>query len=139
VADAFAPAAEEQGHKLTGAITPAVAVYGDRELLTQMLANLVENALHHTPPGTEVRVSLSARADGVMLAVEDNGPGIPEAERERVLQRFYRLEHSRTTPGSGLGLSLVAAIAELHRSSLRLEDAYPGLRVSVTFPRTGHA
>ena len=74
-----------------------------------------------------------------MLAVEDNGPGIPEAERERVLQRFYRLEHSRTTPGSGLGLSLVAAIVELHRSSLRLEDAYPGLRVSVTFPRIQRA
>jgi signal transduction histidine kinase len=136
VAEAFTPAAEEQGHKLRGAVTPAVAVYGDRELLTQMLANLVENALHHTPPGTEVHVLLSTGVAGVVLAVEDNGPGIPEAERERVLQRFYRLEHSRTTPGSGLGLSLVAAIAELHRSSLRLEDAYPGLRVSVTFPRT---
>jgi signal transduction histidine kinase len=136
VAEAFAPAAEEQGHKLKEAVTPGVVVYGDRELLTQMLANLVENALHHTPPGTGVCVSLSTGAAGVMLAVEDNGPGIPEAERERVLQRFYRLEYSRTTPGSGLGLSLVAAIAELHRASLRLEDAYPGLRVSVMFPHT---
>jgi signal transduction histidine kinase len=134
VAEAFAPAAEEQGHKLTGTVTPAVTAYGDRELLTQMLANLVENALHHTPPGTAVRVSLSTGTAGVMLAVEDNGPGIPETERERVLQRFYRLEQSRTTPGSGLGLSLVAAIAELHRARLRLEDAHPGLRVSLTFP-----
>lgn len=139
VAEAFTPAAEEQGDELTGAITPGLTVYGDRELLTQMLANLVENALHHTPPGTQVRVLLSTGSAGVALAVEDNGPGIPETERERVLQRFYRLEQSRTTPGSGLGLSLVAAIAELHGASLRLEDARPGLRISVTLPRADGA
>ena len=139
VAEAFTPAAEEQGHELRMAIAPGVRIYGDRELLTQMLVNLVENALHHTPPGTRVRVALSAGPAGVALDVEDDGPGIPEAEREQVLQRFYRLEQSRTTPGSGLGLSLAAAIAELHGARLCLEDARRGLRVSVTFPRSERA
>jgi signal transduction histidine kinase len=132
VAEAFAPSAEEAGYTLVAEATPGIAVHGDRELLTQMLVNLVENALRHTPPGTQVRLLLGCRAGRAVLAVEDNGPGVPEAERELVLRRFYRVDHSRTTPGSGLGLSLVAAVAELHGAELRLEDARPGLRVSVT-------
>jgi signal transduction histidine kinase len=132
VAEAFTPSAEEAGYELVAEVTPGIAVHGDRELLTQMLVNLVENALRHTPPGTQVRLSLGCRAGRAVLAVEDNGPGVPEAERELVLRRFYRVDHSRTTPGSGLGLSLVAAVAELHGAELRLEDARPGLRVSVT-------
>jgi signal transduction histidine kinase len=133
VVDAFAPSAEDEGRRITADIAPGIAVHGDKELLTQMLVNLVENALRHTPIGTEVRLSLarSGRRQ-VVLAVQDNGPGIPHDERERVLRRFYRLDHSRTTRGSGLGLSLVAAVAELHGAALRLEDAGPGLRVSVT-------
>ncbi len=136
VAEAFAPAAEDAGRSLTARIAPGVRVHGDRELLTQMLVNLVENALRHTPPGSRIRV-LAARVgdDGPTLAVEDNGPGVPEHERARVVRRFYRMEQSRTTPGSGLGLSLVAAIATLHGARLDLADADPGLCVSVAFPR----
>ncbi|HJS86138.1 MAG TPA: HAMP domain-containing sensor histidine kinase [Acetobacteraceae bacterium] len=142
VADAFAPVAEDEGRALRAEIAPGVTVHGDQELLTQMLANLVENALRHTPPGSRVRVLLAEQASGdpasgPVLSVEDNGTGIPENERGRVLRRFHRLEQSRTTPGSGLGLSLVAAVAELHGARLGLEDAGPGLRVSLAFP-AGH-
>lgn len=139
VVDAFAPSAEEQGHKLSARVAPAIQVQGNRELLTQLLVNLVENALRHTPQGTLVVVSvLSLAAHGaVRLTVEDDGPGIPAAERNLVLRRFYRCEQSRTTPGNGLGLSLVAAIAALHSAELRLEDAAPGLRVAVLFKAAG--
>ncbi|MGH7159459.1 MAG: ATP-binding protein [Acetobacteraceae bacterium] len=134
VVDAFAPSAEEEGHPMTGRIERGIVILGDKELLTQFLVNLVENALRHTAAGTRIMVSL-ARTDGdaVQLAVEDRGSGIPAEERALVLRRFYRLEQSRTTPGNGLGLSLVAAIAHLHGAALRLEDAAPGLRVTVTF------
>jgi signal transduction histidine kinase len=132
VAEAFTPSAEEAGYVVAAAVTPGIAVHGDRELLTQMLVNLVENALRHTPPGTVLRLLLDKQAGRAVLVVEDNGPGVPEAERELVLRRFYRLDHSRSTPGSGLGLSLVAAVAELHGAALRLDDARPGLRVSVS-------
>jgi signal transduction histidine kinase len=135
VAEAFTPSAEEAGYALTAEVAPGIAVHGDRELLTQMLVNLVENALRHTPPGTRVRLTLGRRAGRAVLVVEDNGPGVPEAEREPILRRFYRLDHSRSTPGSGLGLSLVAAAAELHGAALRLADAGPGLRVTVQFSR----
>ncbi|HUN39505.1 MAG TPA: HAMP domain-containing sensor histidine kinase [Acetobacteraceae bacterium] len=137
VADAFAPSAEDEGRCLTADVAPGVVVHGDKELLTQMLVNLVDNALRHTPCGTEVRLSLLRQGRQAVLAVEDNGAGIPEAERAHVLRRFYRLDHSRTTPGSGLGLSLVAAVAELHGAALRLEDARPGLRVSVALGTMG--
>lgn len=134
VVDAFAPSAEEQGHPMTGRIERGISILGDKELLTQLLVNLVENALRHTSFGTTIQVSL-ARAAGqaVELSVEDRGSGIPAEERALVLRRFYRREQSRTTPGNGLGLSLVAAIARLHGAALRLEDAAPGLRVTVTF------
>jgi signal transduction histidine kinase len=138
VADAFAPAAEDEGRRIIADISPGIAVHGDKELLTQMLVNLVENALRHTPRGTEVRLSLSRLGQRqALLVVQDNGPGVPEAEREQVLRRFYRLDHSRTTPGSGLGLSLVAAVAELHCGTLQLASAQPGLRVSVTLGAAG--
>jgi signal transduction histidine kinase len=135
VAEAFAPSAEDEGRRLTAEVAPGIAVHGDRELLTQMLVNLVENALRHTPPGTQVRLLLRDQGGRAVLAVEDNGSGVPEAERELILRRFYRLDHSRSTPGSGLGLSLVAAVAELHGAELRLEDARPGLRVSLNLSR----
>lgn len=134
VVEAFAPSAEEQGRVLVAEATPPLQVRGNRELLTQLLVNLVENSLRHTPPGTRVAVSLrQPAAGGVELRVEDNGPGIPAAERGLVLRRFYRCESSRTTPGNGLGLSLVAAIAALHHAELRLGDAAPGLRVVLVF------
>jgi len=89
--------------------------------------------MHHTPPGTHIVVALAQAGDDAVASVADDGPGIPEGERDKVLQRFYRLAASRTTPGNGLGLALVAAIAELHGAKLELGDNRPGLRVSLRF------
>ncbi len=127
VAEVYAPAAEERGQRLDSLIAPGVMLNGDRALMTQLLANLVENAVRHGREGG--RVMLQLDPDGI--AVADDGPGIPEAEREAVFRRFHRLDAARSTPGSGLGLALVRAIAELHGLRIALEDAAPGLRVRV--------
>lgn len=128
VADIFEPSAAQ----LTLTVEDA-KVQGDRTLLGQMLSNLIENALRHTEE-REIALALRCEDGHVTLTVADQGPGISEAERDKVLQRLYRLDRSRGTPGHGLGLSLVAAVAQLHGATLRLEDNEPGLRVVVIFP-----
>ena len=134
VAEAYAPAVEESGRTLRTDIAEGVQVGGDRGLLSQLFVNLVENALHHTPPGTTIALRLSGQPAGVVAEVADTGPGIPADERVKVFRRFYRLERSRTAPGSGLGLSTVAAIVELHHAAIELLDNEPGLRVVIRFP-----
>ncbi len=134
VVDAFAPSAEEAGQTLELARADAVAVDGDPELLTQMLVNVVENALRHAGPGARIGVAVTKTAEAAAISVSDNGPGVAEPERTRVFDRFYRLEASRSTPGSGLGLALVAAVVKLHGADVRLLDAHPGLEARVTFP-----
>ena len=129
VIDAFSPAIEDAGKSLVTRVASNVMIRGDRELLTQLLVNLVENAIRHTPDGARIEMSLKTTPEGAVGVVADNGPGVPEAERERIFQRFYRSEHSRSTPGNGLGLSLVAAVAVLHRIEVELQDNKPGLRV----------
>ena len=136
VADDFAPVAEDTGHRLAFADGPPVWIEGDTELLTQMTINLVENALRHTPTGCTVRLSVDAAAGEPMLTVSDDGPGVPDAERSRLFDRFYRREQSRSTPGSGLGLALVQAVARLHRGEASLADAGPGLEARILFPAT---
>lgn len=138
VADAYAPAIEDQGASLQTEILPEVTMTGDRELLVQLFANLIENALRYTPAGTRIVMRLTNQPQQAIAEIADNGPGIPEQERTRVFRRFYRLEQSRTTPGNGLGLSLVAAIAELHGASIDLQDNQPGLKVRISFPLPGH-
>ena len=139
VAEAYGPALEDSGRFLVTDIADMVAIVGDRELLVQLIANLVENALRHTPTGTTVTMRLS-RADGRACAeISDNGPGIPEDERNRVFRRFYRLERSRTTPGNGLGLSLVAAIVELHDAAIEIADSAPGMKVTIRFSEVRRA
>jgi signal transduction histidine kinase len=133
VLEVYVPAAEEKQQILSIDIAPGTRSSGDRELLMQLVANLCENAIRHSPRQTRIEVGLHATKDGSELVIADRGPGIPIEARGKVFQRFYRLESSRTTPGSGLGLSLVAAIAELHEIGIRLEDNEPGLRVVVTF------
>jgi signal transduction histidine kinase len=132
VTEIYQPSLEEKCQALVVQIDDALRVKGDRELLTQMFANLLENAVRHSPP--HARVELSARRLGAMIEVSiaDNGPGIAPEFRHKVLQRFFRLEASRSTPGNGLGLSLVEAIARLHESELALSDHEPGLRVNIT-------
>ena len=116
------------GKALVSSIEPNIHVRGDRELLAQLFVNLIENALRHTPSGATISISL-ARRDGQAIAeVSDTGPGIPENERVNVFKRFYRLDHSRSTPGAGLGLALVAAVADLHSARVQLLDNEPGLR-----------
>jgi signal transduction histidine kinase len=139
VVDAFAPSAEDARQALSLAAGSPVRVDGDPELLTQMLVNLVENALRHAGPGAHIEVGVRRTAGGAVLTVTDNGPGVPAAERERLFDRFYRLEHSRSTPGSGLGLALVAAVAKLHDAEVRLLDAAPGLEARISFPPSGEA
>jgi signal transduction histidine kinase len=133
VIDAYESVVEDAGQTLTWSIANGIEVRGDKNLLAQLLANLIENASRHCPTGTPIRVSLGSDPAPV-LEVADNGPGIPADMREAVLRRFVRLEQSRTSPGSGLGLAVVKAIADLHDARLKLDDNGPGLRVTLTFP-----
>lgn len=135
VVDAYRPDAEEAGLVLLSEIVPDLSVQGDAELLTQAVANIVENAWRHTIPGTVITLRLwQDRACNTCLEVADNGPGVQPHDLPRLTNRFFRAQRSRTTAGSGLGLSLVAAVAELHGAAIRFHDATPGLRVQLTFP-----
>lgn len=135
VAELYEPLAEDKGIRLRVDLARGLCASGNRHLLSQAVANLVDNAIKYTPEGGVVAVLLSDGPDGPMLSVQDTGPGVPPQCRDKVLERFHRLESSRNAPGSGLGLSLVAAVAKLHGASLTLSDAEPGLRVSLAFPR----
>jgi signal transduction histidine kinase len=134
VIEVYEPMAEEKGQRLAAKISTGLAVWGDRELLAQMLANIIENAMKHSPVGATIDLAANPTAAAVEVVVRDNGPGIPEAERQHVFDRFYRVEHSRSTPGGGLGLSLVKAIAARHQIAVELGDNKPGLQVSLRFP-----
>jgi signal transduction histidine kinase len=131
-AELYEPVAEEKGFVLTVVEEPGVKIRGDRHLLSQALTNLLDNALKYGRGRIEIRVF---RRDGqAFVEVADRGPGIPPEDRQTVLDRFVRLEPSRTTPGNGLGLSLVRAITHRHGGSVELSDNRPGLRVRLEFP-----
>jgi signal transduction histidine kinase len=127
----YQPLAEEAGVQLIVSATPGVSVEADAKLLFEAVSNLVDNAIKFTGQGGEVRLQLDGRPEAPRLIVQDNGPGVPDGERTAVLQRFYRSERDKLTPGSGLGLSIVAAIVRLHRFRLELQDSAPGLRVVI--------
>lgn len=126
--------AEEREVTLVLDIPDRLPLFGDRALVQQATANLVDNALKFTPPGSTVRIEGRTRPNGIEITVSDQGPGIPAEDRDRAVERFYRGESARNTPGSGLGLTLVGAVAQLHGGSLRLEDAKPGLRATLVLP-----
>ena len=126
--EVFEPTATEQGQVLhCNLVEGKIEITGDRALLGQMVSNLIENAMRHTPQGTNITVGLDRHNGRTRLMVCDTGPGIPAEAREKVLQRLYRLDRSRHTPGNGLGLSLVDAVAKLHGAELELRDNAPGL------------
>lgn len=133
VIELYEPVAQDKRQTLTTDIRPAQIV-GDRHLLSQALANLLDNAVKYTPEGGAIRIAIGTTGDKPTLCVADSGPGIPPELHEKVLERFFRLDASRSTPGSGLGLSLVAAVARLHNATLLLEDNKPGLKVTLAFP-----
>ncbi|MBK8175526.1 MAG: HAMP domain-containing histidine kinase [Rhodospirillales bacterium] len=150
-AELYEPLAEEKGIRLDIETRPAPRVAAQRELLAQAVANLLDNAVKHTPAGGAITVRVVEDGGGAMLTIADTGPGIPAVDRERVLERFVRLQESRSGPGAGLGLSLVAAVAKLHGAHLRLDDnpawltteraplaapgtAGPGLSIEICFP-----
>jgi hypothetical protein len=138
VADLYEAVAEERSIALRVQSPAHVLVYGDRALIQQAVANLVDNAVKFSPAGGRVEVAVIDGAP-VVISISDQGAGIPESDREKATDRFYRGETARHTPGSGLGLSLVLAVAQLHGGRLRLEDAQPGLRAVLTLPQSEEA
>ena len=150
VGELYEPLAEQKGLELKVEAPAATPARGNRELVSQALANLVDNAIKYAKPNgggakamngapAEILVKAGSEGDRILLTVADRGPGIPDADRGRVVERFVRLEQSRSEPGSGLGLSLASAVARLHGGELKLEDNQPGLRTTIALPRAGPA
>jgi len=148
VGELYEPLAEEKGLELRVDAAGTAPVRGNRELVSQALANLIDNAIKYAAEDSagklngkpaEILVKAGNEGERIVLTVEDHGPGIPAADRGRVVERFVRLEKSRSEPGSGLGLSLASAVARLHGGELKLEDNEPGLRSIIALPRAGPA
>ena len=143
VAELYEPLCEEKGLDFRAELTPRLTARGNREFIAQALANLLDNAVKYTLAGGAVVLRVRRRSSGeVEFSVTDTGPGVAEADRARIVQRFVRLENSRNQPGSGLGLSLVAAVAEAHGGRLEIDEGPgsvgetgPGLRVALVLPR----
>jgi signal transduction histidine kinase len=134
VAELFDPAAEEKGSRLETSGGESVEILGDRDLLFDAISNLVDNAIKHGRERGLVRISTNWRENGAVLMISDDGPGVPANETELIFQRFYRSEKSRCTPGNGLGLSIVAAVARVHGADIKLFSNQPGLTVELLFP-----
>ena len=136
VVEAYECVGEDTNHRISlrSSIGSGARIRGDRDLLTQLFANLIENALRHTPEGSLISIGIERSSAHARVSVCDDGPGIPAAERERVFRRLYRLDKSRSTQGNGLGLSLVAAVAALHDASIALSGNDPGLAVVIELP-----
>ncbi len=147
MAELYEPAGEDKGLEFAAEIEKGLMIEGNQPFLAQALANLIDNAIKYTPEGGAVTFRARRRSSGdVEFSVTDNGPGVPDEDRERVLQRFVRLDNSRTEPGSGLGLSLVTAVAEAHGGRIQLDEGPgvydgrgPGLRVALILPAATRA
>jgi signal transduction histidine kinase len=134
VVEFYEPLAEEKSQQLKVELRNNITSLGDRDLLFQALANVIENAIKYTPVNGKIEISLAQRHEEAVITISDNGPGIPEAEREKVFRRFYRLDQSRSTSGNGLGLSMVSAVITMHNGIINLMDNRPGLRTEMRFP-----
>ncbi len=134
-AELYEALAEDKEQQLLKDIQPDVTTCGDRDLLFQVMSNLIDNAIKYTPEGGQISLQLIENKDGVFFQVADSGIGIPDDEKERVFQRFYRVAKSRSLPGNGLGLSLVAAVIAMHKGEIALLNGEPGLKVAVKLPK----
>lgn len=134
VVEFYEPLAEEKSQQLSVELRDNIDTLGDRDLLFQALANVIENAIKYTPEDGHISISLARSGEQAVITIADNGPGIPETERERVFRRFYRLDQSRSTVGNGLGLSMVSAIVGMHNGEITLMDNHPGLKIEMRFP-----
>jgi hypothetical protein len=134
LAELYEAAAEDTGQTLTARIPHAAPVFGDRDMIQQAVANLLDNAMKFSPAGGVIRLSARTIPGAIEISVADDGPGIPAQDRAHATERFFRGETARSTPGSGLGLALVQAVALLHGGALRLEDNAPGLRAVLHLP-----
>jgi signal transduction histidine kinase len=132
----YEPYAAEKDVALVSTLEQPIRIQGEKNLLTQAFANLIDNALKFTPRGGAIAITASQSLRQADIMIADNGPGIPQAFRQKVFEKFFRLEQSRNTKGNGLGLSLVAAIADIHNAVITLEDNHPGLKVIISFPQT---
>lgn len=131
----YEPLTEEKSQRLSAVAMEPVTVLADRDMLFQALANLIDNAIKYTPDDGQIEIALRDSPNGAFIEIADNGPGIPADEYDNVVQRFYRVDESRTTPGSGLGLALVSAVLRVHQMGLTFADNAPGLRVRVDLPK----
>ncbi len=131
--DFYEPYAAQKNIAIHNELSAAPVISGDRHLLTQAFANLIDNAIKFTPAGGVLRIYVQAKEGRTIISIEDNGPGIPLQFQDKVFEKFFRMEQSRNTKGNGLGLSLVAAIARLHNAEVQFEDCKPGLRVNLVF------
>ena len=134
IVDFYAPLAEEKQQALEASLDPGIKAYGDRNLLFQAFANILENAIKYTPEHGKISISLRLSDGQFTVIIADSGPGIPETEKEGIFVRFYRLDQSRNSPGNGLGLSMTKAIINLHRGSVKPENNEPGMRMVVQIP-----
>jgi signal transduction histidine kinase len=137
MAELYDAMAEDAGMRIVSSRAARVDARGDRNLLANAVANLIDNAIKYGKPGGEIRITAFSSSEGCLIEVTDDGPGIPLPEHDRVTERFYRLDHN--LPGHGLGLSIVSAIAKLHGGALCLSDAEPGLRAQIVLPADASA
>ena len=133
VIELYQPLAEEKDIQVSADIAEQALYHGDRDLLFQAIANLFDNAIKFSPEGSAIEVCLVRKEGVILLEIADFGCGVKEAERDKLFDRFYRAEQSRSSQGSGLGLSLVKAVIELHKAEIKLADNQPGLRVVILF------
>ena len=136
VVEFYEPLVEEKQQRLETTLATGITSWSDRDLMFQALANVIENAIKYTPQRGSISISLSQQRSEAVITIADNGPGIPESQRERVFRRFYRLDQSRSSSGNGLGLSMVAAVVSMHNGKIDLRSNNPGLRIVITLPLT---
>lgn len=136
IVEFYEPLMEEKQQRMETTLEAGIQSWGDRDLIFQAVANIIENAIKYTPPHGHISISLIRLNTEAVVTIADNGPGIPEAQRENVFRRFYRLDQSRSSSGNGLGLSLVSAVVSMHNGSIELQDNHPGLRTVIKLPLT---